>query len=274
MCGPFGVTFTSVTLADDGFLDIGASRLEYRMIGPRPSEAPTVVMLHEGLGSLGLWGEFPMRLAEATGFGVFVYSRAGYGASSSSPLPWPATFMHDHARDVLPRVLDAISLRTGILLGHSDGASIATIFAGTFDDPRIRGVVLLAPHFFTEDFGIEAIARTREAYETTDLRARLARWHRDPDNAFRGWNGAWLDPGFREWDITAELAAIRVPLLIIQGADDQYGTVRQVEVASEVCRAPVKTVILPATRHSPHRDQLPATVAAIVDFCPPDLVGG
>jgi len=265
------VSFTDTTLADDGFLDIATSRLEYRMIGPRPGAAPTVVMLHEGLGSAGLWGDFPLRLAQATGLGVFVYSRAGYGRSAPSPLPWPLHFMHEHARDVLPRVLDAIGLRDGVLLGHSDGASIATIYAGTVRDPRIRGVVLLAPHFFTEDFGLEAIARTREAYETTDLRTRLGRWHRDPDNAFRGWSGVWLDPAFREWDITAELAAIRVPLLIVQGADDQYGTLRQVEVAKEVCRVPVKTAILPATRHSPHRDQPAATIAAIVDFCPPDL---
>jgi pimeloyl-ACP methyl ester carboxylesterase len=253
-------------LADDGFLDIGTSRLEYKMIGPRPDHGPAFVLLHEGLGSAGLWGDFPMRLADATGFGVFVYSRAGYGNSSPSPLPWPVTFMHEHAREVLPRVLDAIGLHDGILLGHSDGASIAAIYAGSIDDPRIRGVVLMAPHFFTEDFGIAEIAKIREVYETTDLRAKLGRWHRDPDNAFRGWNGAWLDPAFREWDITAELAAIRAPLLIIQGADDQYGTLRQVEVAQEVRRGAVETAILPATKHVPHRESPAATMAAIVDF--------
>lgn len=242
------------------------------MIGPRPGEAPTVVMLHEGLGSVGLWGDFPARLAEATGLGAFAYSRAGYGRSSPAPLPWATTFMHEHAREVLPRVLDAISLRDGILLGHSDGASIATIFAGSVDDPRLRGVVLLAPHFFTEDFGIAAIARARQAYETTGLRARLGRWHRDPDNAFHGWSGAWLDPAFRRWDITAELAAIRVPLLVVQGVDDHYGTLRQVEAAKELCQGPVKTVVLPATRHAPHHESPAATLAAIVDFCPPDVV--
>jgi pimeloyl-ACP methyl ester carboxylesterase len=254
-----------VTLADDGFLDIGTSRLEYRMIGPRPGEAPTFVLLHEGLGSAGLWGDFPMRLADATGLGVFVYSRAGYGQSSASPLPWPVSFMHKQAQDVLPRVLDAIGLRDGILLGHSDGASIATIYAGSIRDPRIRGVVLMAPHFFTEDMGIVEIERIREAYETTDLRAKLGRWHRDPDNAFRGWNGVWLDPEFRMWDITAELAAIRVPVLVIQGEDDQYGTLQQVEAVKDLCGTPVAAV-LPATRHSPHRESPAATLAAIVDF--------
>jgi pimeloyl-ACP methyl ester carboxylesterase len=255
-----------VTLADDGFLDIGTDRLEYRMIGPCRGEAPTFVLLHEGLGSAGLWGDFPMRLADATGLGVFAYSRAGYGQSSASPLPWPVTFMHKQAQDVLPRVLDAIGLRDGILLGHSDGASIATIYAGTIDDPRIRGVVLMAPHFFTEDMGIIEIARIREAYETTDLRAKLGRWHRDPDNAFHGWNGVWLDPEFRKWDITAELAAIRVPVLVIQGEDDQYGTLRQAEAVRERCRGPVETAMLPATRHSPHRESPAATLTVIVDF--------
>src|ERR1700739_888098 len=124
----------NVTLADDGFIDIGTSRLEYKMIGPRPGEAPTFVLLHEGLGSVGLWGDFPMRLADATGLGVFVYSRAGYGQSSEAPLPVP--LMHKQAQDVLPRVLDAIGLRDGILLGHSDGPSIATIYAGSIDDPH------------------------------------------------------------------------------------------------------------------------------------------
>ena len=260
------MTLRNVPLADGGFLDIGASRLEYKMIGPRPGDAPTFVLLHEGLGSVGLWGDFPMRLAEATGLGVFVYSRAGYGNSSPSPLPWPVTFMHEQAQDVLPPVLDAIGLSDGVLLGHSDGASIATIYAGTIEDRRLRGVVLMAPHFFTEDFGIAEIAKIRDVYETTDLRAKLGRWHRDPDNAFRGWNGVWLDPEFRKWNITAELASIRMPVLVIQGEDDQYGTLRQVEAAKEMCRGPVETAILPAAGHAPHREAPAATMAAIVDF--------
>jgi pimeloyl-ACP methyl ester carboxylesterase len=255
-----------VTLADYGFLQIGMSRLEYRMIGPPSRNAPTFVLLHEGLGSVGLWGDFPMRLAEETGFGVFAYSRAGYGRSSPSTLPWGFTFMHDEAHGVLPLVLDAIGLSDGILLGHSDGASIAAIYSGSVEDHRIRGVVLLAPHFFTEDSGLAEIARMRESYETTDLRVKLGRWHRDPDNAFLGWSGAWLDPEFRKWDITAELARIRTPLLIIQGADDQYGTLRQVGVAREECRCLLETSILPATRHAPHRESPAATLAAIANF--------
>jgi pimeloyl-ACP methyl ester carboxylesterase len=217
------------------------------------------------LGSAERWGDFPARLA-ATGRGVFAYSRAGYGGSSPSAMPRGVGFMHEEARDVLPRVLDAIALKRGILVGHSDGASIAAIYAGSIADHRIRGLVLIAPHFFAEDFGIAEIARIREAYETGDLRARLARWHRDPDNAFYGWSGAWLDPAFRGWDITEELAHIRVPILIIQGEDDQYGTLRQIEVAREVCTCPVEAAILPGIRHMPHRDAPEATMAAIAEF--------
>jgi pimeloyl-ACP methyl ester carboxylesterase len=243
-----------MTLAPEGFLDIGASRLEFRMIEPPPHEAPTFVLLHEGLGSVGLWGDFPDELAAATGLGVFAYSRAGYGRSSASVMPRRITFMHEEAREVLPRVLDAIGLKRGILLGHSDGASIAAIYAGSVADHRIGGLVLLAPHFFTEPFGVAEIARMRELYVAGDLRTKLARWHRDPDNAFYSWSGPWLDQEFRKWDLTEELAYIRVPILIVQGEDDQYGTLRQVEVAKEECQCPVETLILPGVRHVPHRE--------------------
>src|SRR5262245_63275233 len=183
-----------MTLANGGMLDIGAMRLEYRMIGARPHEAPTIVMLHEGLGCVGLWGDFPDQLQTATGAGVFVYSRAGYGRSSPVKLPRPLSFMHEEARDVLPKVLDAIGFRRGLLVGHSDGASIAAIYAGSVQDHRVRGLTLIAPHFFTEDMGIAEIARTRAAFEAGPLRAKLARWHADPDNAFHSWCGPWLDP--------------------------------------------------------------------------------
>jgi pimeloyl-ACP methyl ester carboxylesterase len=187
-------------LAEQGFLELGAIRLEYRMIGRRPDAAPIIVMLHEGLGCVRLWGDFPDRVAALTGAGVFVYSRAGYGNSSPVELPRPLDFMQDEARDVLPRLLAAIGFRRGLLLGHSDGASIAAIHAGSLRDHRVRGLILMAPHFFAEDMGIAEIARARAAYGNTDLRARLARWHQHVDNAFKGWSDAWLDPGFRNWD--------------------------------------------------------------------------
>jgi pimeloyl-ACP methyl ester carboxylesterase len=255
-----------MTLASEGMLDLDSMRLEYRMIGPRPDEAPTIVMLHEGLGCVGLWGDFPDRLQAATGAGVFVYSRAGYGRSSPVKLPRPLTFMHEEAREVLPKVLDAIGFRRGLLVGHSDGASIAATYAGSVQDHRVRGLTLIAPHFFTEDMGIAEIARAKEAYAATDLRQKLARWHGDVDNAFRGWNDAWLDPEFRKWDITEPLAYIRVPILIVQGEDDQYGTQRQIELALQECYCPVDVAIYPGVRHSPHREAPELLLASVSEF--------
>jgi pimeloyl-ACP methyl ester carboxylesterase len=254
------------SLADQGFLDLSAMRLEYRMIGPRPDAAPIIVMLHEGLGCVGLWGEFPDRLAAATGAGVFVYSRAGYGRSSPVKLPRPLTFMQDEARDVLPRLLASIGFRRGLLLGHSDGASIAAIHAGSVQDHRVRGLVLIAPHFLTEEMGIAEIARARAAFAATGLRAKLARWHDDVDNAFKGWSDAWLDPDFRNWNITDALAYIRVPILIVQGERDQYGTARHIEVAQQECTRPVDVALLPGIGHAPHREAPATTLLAVSDF--------
>jgi pimeloyl-ACP methyl ester carboxylesterase len=255
-----------MTLQSSGLLRIGVSDLEYRMIGPSPDKAPTIVMLHEGLGSAGLWGDFPDKLQAATGAGVFAYSRAGYGASSTVKLPRPLEYMHIEALEVLPEVLERIGFRRGLLVGHSDGASIAAIYAGGRQDHRLRGLALIAPHFIVEDVSVASIAAIRTTFETTDLRAKLARWHNDVDNAFYGWNGAWLDPNFRAWDISECLAYIRVPVAVIQGADDQYGTVRQVEIAREECYCPVEVTILSGAGHSPHREAPGATLDVISDF--------
>jgi pimeloyl-ACP methyl ester carboxylesterase len=255
-----------VTLADTGFLDLPPMRLEYRMIGPRPEEAPTIVMLHEGLGSVALWGTFPEKLAAATGAGVFVYSRAGYGKSSGGKLPRSVKFMHEEAIDVLPRVLDAIGFQRGFLFGHSDGASIAAIYAGSVQDHRVRGLVLVAPHFFTEDMGVAEIERARAAFAAGTLRDKLKRWHADVDCAFRSWSEPWLDPQFRKWDITEELGYIRVPILIVQGANDQYGTLKQLDVAKEECFCPVETAVLPDTRHDPCREAPELTLQAAAAF--------
>jgi pimeloyl-ACP methyl ester carboxylesterase len=255
-----------LTLADQGFLELPAQRLEYRMIGPRPDAAPTIVMLHEGLGCVGLWGPFPEQIASATGAGVFVYSRAGYGKSSPAKLPRPLGFMDEEALEVLPRVLAAIGFQRGILFGHSDGASIATIYAGSVQDHRVRGLVLMAPHFFTEAMGLAAIRRMRDEFATGNLRERLKRWHSDVDGTFRSWAEPWLDPDFAKWDITEPLAYIRVPILIVQGADDEYGTLKQINAAVEACYCPVETVILPGVRHSPYRDAPAATLEATAGF--------
>jgi pimeloyl-ACP methyl ester carboxylesterase len=253
-------------LAPTGLLTIGASDLEYCMIGPSPDDAPTLVMLHEGLGSAGLWGDFPEKLQAATGAGVFVYSRAGYGASGPVKLPRPLDYMHIEALQVLPKLLETIGFRRGLLLGHSDGASIATIYAGGIQDHRIRGLALIAPHFVVEDISVISIAQIKNTYETTDLRSKLKRWHNDVDNAFYGWNGAWLDAKFRDWDISEYLAYIRVPIAILQGADDQYGTIRQVAIAQEECYCPVDATIIPGAGHSPHREAPGATLDAIAEF--------
>jgi pimeloyl-ACP methyl ester carboxylesterase len=253
-------------LSPSGFLRIGTSDLEYRMIGPAPADAPTIVMLHEGLGSAALWGDFPDRLQAATGAGVFVYSRAGYGASTAVTLPRPLDYMSREALDVLPGLLDTIGFRRGLLLGHSDGASIAAIYAGGSGDHRVRGVVLIAPHFVVEDVSVTSIAEIKKTYETTDLRTKLARWHSDVDNAFYGWNDAWLDSKFRQWDISEYLAYIRVPVAILQGADDQYGTIRQVEIAREECYCPVDVTVISGAGHSPQREAPEATLNSITEF--------
>jgi pimeloyl-ACP methyl ester carboxylesterase len=255
-----------MTLADEGFLDLPPLRLEYRMIGPRPDAAPTIVMLHEGLGCVGLWGAFPAQLAAATGAGVFVYSRAGYGKSNPAKLPRSIKFMHEEALEVLPRVLAAIGFQRGILFGHSDGASIATIYAGGIQDHRVRGLILMAPHFFTEEMGLAEIRGAREAFAAGTLREKLKRWHSDVDCAFRSWNEPWLNPAFRALDITESLGYIRVPILVVQGADDQYGTLDQVKAAQEECYCPVEVAILPGVRHSPHRDAPAATLDAVAGF--------
>src|SRR5689334_4846852 len=255
-----------MALAPSGFLHIDGADLEYRFIGPAPADGPTIVMLHEGLGSAALWGDFPDKLQEATGAGVFVYSRAGYGASSPTTLPRPLDYMHREALDVLPKLLDAIGFRRGILVGHSDGASIAAIYAGGRQDFRVQALALLAPHFVVEDISVKSIAEIRTTYETTNLREKLARWHKDVDNAFYGWNGAWLDPKFRDWDISEYLAYIRVPVAVIQGERDQYGTMRQVEIAREECYCPVDVTEVPGAGHSPHREAPGATLDAITGF--------
>ncbi len=246
---------------------VGGRRIEAAWHGPAPDQAPTLVLLHEGLGCVAMWRDFPAKLAERTGYGVLAYSRPGYGKSSPVPLPRPLTYMHDEAFDVVPAILDQAKIEKAILLGHSDGASIATIYGGGRQDFRVRGLVLMAPHFFCEDISVESIAAAKEAYETTDLRQRLARYHGDNvDVAFWGWNQAWLHPDFRNWNITEFLPAVRVPMLVIQGHDDQYGTAAQIEAAQAATNCPVDVLYLENCRHSPQVDQPEATLGAIRDF--------
>ena len=241
--------------------------LESHWYGPPAASAPTLVFLHEGLGSASMWRDFPRRLAEATGCGALVYSRRGYGSSPAAALPRPIRYMHDEA-DVLAEVLHDHGVHDAIVVGHSDGASIAIIYAGRHPAAPLRALILEAPHVFVETISVESIAATKGIYETTDLRDRLARHHRDVDNAFRGWNDVWLHPEFRKWNIEEFLPAIRVPMLLIQGSDDEYGTWAQIEAIARQVRGSVETRLVPGAGHSPHRDQpemVLDTMAAFVE---------
>lgn len=246
-------------------LTIDGCRIETAWRGPAPDAAPTLVLLHEGLGCVAMWRDFPARLAARTGYGVLVYSRLSYGASDPGP-ERGLRYMHDEALRVLPALLDAAGVRKCILVGHSDGASIATLYAGGVQDFRVRGVVLMAPHFFVEDMNIASIEAAKRAYETGDLKSKLARYHRNVDAAFYTWNSAWLAPEFRAWRIDDALAYIRVPMLIVQGKDDQYGTLAQVETAERETYCPVESVVIEQCGHSPHLDRPEATLNAIAAF--------
>lgn len=255
-------------MADDqGFLELSGGQVEYKRFGPSPADGPAIVLLHEGLGCVDLWKDFPARLAAATGMGVFVYSRYGYGRSSPCALPRPLSYMHDEAQIVLPELLDAIGFCGGILMGHSDGGSIAAIYAGSKNDERLAGAVLMAPHFFNEEMNVRAITRARQAYETGKLKAGLEKYHgANTDCAFHGWSGAWLDPGFLAWNLEAFLPAIKVPMLLIQGREDEYGSLDHVRSAEEKSGGPVDTVILEACGHSPQRDQPELVLAKVSAF--------
>jgi len=228
-------------------------RLEYQWVGGADSRLAPLVFLHEGLGSLAMWKDFPARLCEASGLRGMVFSRYGYGQSTPKPSDeqWSPDFMHAQAFDVLPVLFDALHIEKPWLFGHSDGGSIALLYASRF---AVSGVIAVAPHIFVEDCSIASIEAAREAYASTDLRARLARYHFDPDSAFLGWNDVWLNPAFRDWNIEAELDAIRAPVFAVQGLDDEYGSLAQIH---GIQRALPKTRLLMIEKcaHSPHRDQ-------------------
>jgi pimeloyl-ACP methyl ester carboxylesterase len=253
-------------MTGSGILQVDGARLEARWIGPPPEEGISLVFLHEGLGSASLWRDFPDRLSAETGCGALVYSRAGYGKSDPVPLPRPIRFMHDEAA-ILPRVLAAAGVREHVLVGHSDGASISLIHAGSAPGPALRGLILEAPHVFAEPHGLAAIARIGEAYGTTGLRERLERHHgANVDVAFHGWNDVWLHPGFRAWNLEEFLPAIAVPILILQDEDDEYGTWRQVEAIEQQAGGRVEALALAGCGHSPHRERPDEVLAAMARF--------
>ena len=264
---PDDMTVFDWTPAEPRFLEIAGVRLEAACHGPPPDAAPTLVLLHEGLGCLALWRDFPEKLAGETGFGVFAYSRAGYGRSDTIALPRPLDYMTREACDVLPRVLDAIGFRRGVLIGHSDGASIAAIYVGACADERLAGQVLIAPHFFAEPEGIRAIAAAERAFVEGDLREKLSKYHADVEAAFWGWNRAWLDPAFARWSIADYIDRWTTPTLAVQGDNDPYGTMKQIDEITRRARAPVETLLLPGCGHAPQFERREATLAAIVEFC-------
>ena len=234
----------------EGFLEIAPHRLEFAWHGDPASRA--LVFLHEGLGCAALWRDFPGKLARASGLSAFVYSRPNYGRSdASAPPPRPVRYMHDEAL-LLPQVLGVAGIPDPILVGHSDGASIAVLHAAAVP---VRGLVLEAPHVFAEEHGLRSIARAREAYLNGDLRARLAKYHRHVDAAFWGWNGPWLDPAFRQWNLESSLPAIRSPTLLVQGEEDEYGTVAQIDALQRGLGGPVETLLVPGAGHAPHKER-------------------
>ncbi|AKU14512.1 putative lactonase [Azoarcus sp. CIB] len=245
---------------------IGGKRLEYvRLPSSHPREgAPAIVFLHEGLGSVSMWRDFPQKVADATGCEAIVYSRAGYGRSDPAELPRTTRYMHDEGLKVLPAFLDALQLDRPILLGHSDGGSIALICAGGTGTP-LAGVVLMAPHVLVEDISVDSIAQAKVAWQSTDLPARLGKYHADVEAAFWGWNDIWLHPDFRAWNIEEYVPGIACPVLAIQGEDDEYGTMDQIDRIAAQARD-VDLVKLADCRHSPHKDQPAAVIEAVGEF--------
>ncbi len=243
---------------------VDGKRLETLWIEPAEGDRPTIVMLHEGLGSVALWKDFPQLLASRTGSGVLVYSRYGLGNSDRLMEKRPVEFMHHEGEVVLPELLDKLNIAKPIVLGHSDGGSIALIFAGKYPE-RLRALILEAPHVFVEDLSVASITQAKVAYLTTDLPRKLGRYHQHVDATFWGWNDIWLDPQFRAWNIEEYLPAIRCPILCIQGEDDEYGTIAQVKAIQAAVPA-AEIVMLPNCKHSPHRDQTEATLERMAEF--------
>lgn len=245
-------------------------RIEHAWLNRERTEAPLIVFLHEGLGSVAMWRDFPQQLCDAVGARGLVYSRPGYGRSTprDPEEAWHIDFMHRQAHEVLPALLDALGIDPARerlwLFGHSDGGSIALLYAARFP-ASLEGAIVLAPHILVEDVSIASIEKARVAYETTDLRQRLSRYHDDVDSAFWGWNAIWLHPPFRQWSIEEEIRSITCPLLAVQGVDDEYGTLEQIRGIAR--RVPQTRLLeLPDCGHSPHRDQPQALIRAVAGF--------
>lgn len=252
------------------FIEAAGHRLHYEWAGPEPTDAATLVFLHEGLGSVSMWRDFPHALAEATGCGMLNYSRWGHGGSAPIAEARGVEYMHNEALNSLPEVLSTLGVRRPILVGHSDGGSIALIYAGSGAaqgaGPAPVALILEAAHVFVEDISVDSIAKTKFAFETTELPQKLGRHHDDPVGMFRAWNDIWLHPDFRHWNIEDYLPMVACPVLAIQGENDEYGTGKQVDAIAAKSGGPTEVLIPAGCGHSPHRDRREEVLAAMTDF--------
>jgi pimeloyl-ACP methyl ester carboxylesterase len=248
---------------DISFVTVQGRKLEVQKIPGTDTNAPTLIFLHEGLGSVSMWREFPRQVVEATGCPAVVYSRYGYGNSEAFGEPRSVRYMHDEALVTLPGLLGALAVREPVLVGHSDGGSIALIHASAH---RVKGLVVMAPHVFVEDLSVRSIAEAKLAFEGTDLPQKLGRYHADAAKTFRGWNDIWLHRDFRSWNIEEVLPRVTCPILAIQGFDDEYGTMAQLEAIARQTGGPIELLRLADCRHSPHRDQPQVVIEAISRF--------
>jgi pimeloyl-ACP methyl ester carboxylesterase len=254
------------TIGPEDFVETLSGRdFECQWYPPARAGVPTLVFLHEGIGSTAMWKRFPADLAAATGCATLVYSRHGYGWSSGREAPFAVDYMHREALETLPELLDKRGIENPVLVGHSDGASIAIIHAGGSGRP-VRAIVLEAPHVFVEDLTIASIEEAKAAFRATDLKRKLARYHKDPETSFFGWNDIWLHPEFRHWNIEEYLSRVTCPTLAIQGADDKYGTLAQIEAIERQVAGPFEKHILAHCGHSPHHEQPATTLAAMHTF--------
>ena len=244
-------------------VSVQGHKLEIKRIGTGRG-GPTLVFLHEGLGSVSMWRDFPEKAAQATGCTAVVYSRYGHGRSDVLREPREVDYMHVEALRVLPELLERLGVGEPVLVGHSDGGSIALIYAASREE--VKGLVLMAPHVFVEELSVKSISEAKTAFETTDLPQKLARHHADAAKTFRGWNDIWLHPDFRRWNIEEYLPRVRSPLLAIQGFDDEYGSMAQLEAIARQAGGPVELLRLADCRHSPHRDQPAVVLEAMTRF--------
>lgn len=245
------------------FIDVAGRRLHVDRLGSG-SARPPLVFLHEGLGSVDLWRGFPDGVANGSGHPGYVYSRYGNGWSTPLSGSRQPDYMHEEALDVLPGVVEAIGVDSPILVGHSDGASIALIYAGA--GYRVSGLVLIAPHVFVEPNTVQSIAAIRDSFPSSDLPERMAKYHTDPETTFMGWADIWLSPAFRNWNIEEYVPGVSCPVLLIQGEADQYGTIRQLDAIDQGLDTPAERLMVPEAEHSPHLSHPDLVTETVVDF--------